>query len=258
VILDGMGHDLTLSTGISLVDEISTHAQGAPTNESFAGYRVAMNRSLRSWSAIVAVVGLLPLTFTGTPSAAAASAHSSCRAPRLTGLTVTAARHRAKAAGCQLRLSGAVVKSPRFRQSTPECSPGSSRHARDRRSQPAVSELRGHRATSRRADHEAGTTELISGLFIEGGPFIYRSVPNCESLVGKSSGGLSRSPTRSGRSSPITCAQCGAVVVRQRDDRCVHDLRRVSSGSKLADYRERSIRGNGSAGFGARRSMIIS
>jgi len=71
----------------------------------------------------------------------------------------------------------------------PECSPGSSRHARDRRSQPAVSELRGHRATSRRADHEAGPTELISGLFIEGGPFIYRSVPNCESLVGKSSGG---------------------------------------------------------------------
>ena len=75
MILDGMGHDLSSFYWDQLVDEISTHAQGAPTNESFAGYRVAMNRSLRSWSAIVAVVGLLLLPFTGTPSAAAASEH---------------------------------------------------------------------------------------------------------------------------------------------------------------------------------------
>jgi hypothetical protein len=34
-----------------------------------------------------------------------------------------------------------------------------------------------------------GQTELISGLFIEGGAFIYRSAPTCKSFVGKSSGG---------------------------------------------------------------------
>jgi len=190
VILDGMGHDLSSFYWDQLVDEISTHAQGAPTNESFAGYRVAMNRSLRSWSAIVAVVGLLPLTFTGTPSAAAASAHSSCRAPRLTGLTVTAARHRAKAAGCQLRLSGAVVKIPTIQTiHTQNVRPG----VRATLVTVAVNPLCPSSGAIGPPPGEPimkpGPTELISGLFIEGGPFIYRSVPNCESLVGKSSGG---------------------------------------------------------------------
>lgn len=36
---------------------------------------------------------------------------------------------------------------------------------------------------------KSGPTELIAGLFIEGGAFIYRSAPNCKVFVGKSSGG---------------------------------------------------------------------
>jgi hypothetical protein len=34
-----------------------------------------------------------------------------------------------------------------------------------------------------------GTTRLTTGLFIEGGAFIYRSAPVCKNLVGKSSAG---------------------------------------------------------------------
>jgi hypothetical protein len=34
-----------------------------------------------------------------------------------------------------------------------------------------------------------GPTELDTGLFIEGGPFIYRSAPVCKDLVGTSSAG---------------------------------------------------------------------
>jgi hypothetical protein len=34
-----------------------------------------------------------------------------------------------------------------------------------------------------------GPTELDTGLFIEGGAFIYRSAPNCKDLVGSSSAG---------------------------------------------------------------------
>jgi hypothetical protein len=36
---------------------------------------------------------------------------------------------------------------------------------------------------------KAGTTELITGLFIEGGAFIYRSAPVCKDLMGKSTSG---------------------------------------------------------------------
>jgi hypothetical protein len=36
---------------------------------------------------------------------------------------------------------------------------------------------------------KSGATELITGLFIEGGAYIERSMPNCKVLVGKSSAG---------------------------------------------------------------------
>jgi hypothetical protein len=36
---------------------------------------------------------------------------------------------------------------------------------------------------------KSGPTELITGLFIEGGAFIERSAPICKKLVGKSTGG---------------------------------------------------------------------
>jgi hypothetical protein len=36
---------------------------------------------------------------------------------------------------------------------------------------------------------KAGPTELITGLFIEGGPLVLRSAPVCKKIVGKSSGG---------------------------------------------------------------------
>jgi hypothetical protein len=36
---------------------------------------------------------------------------------------------------------------------------------------------------------KSGPTELITGLFIEGGAYIERSAPNCKDLVGKSTSG---------------------------------------------------------------------
>jgi hypothetical protein len=36
---------------------------------------------------------------------------------------------------------------------------------------------------------KAGATELITGLFVEGGPLVLRSAPVCKTLVGKSTSG---------------------------------------------------------------------
>ena len=155
-----------------------------------ANYVVSVRQSLRWWLAVLALVAILPLTLTAASTAAAPPAHSSCRAPRMIGLTVTAARARAKISGCQLRLTGASVKMPKIqtirRQSVrpgrvtkflavtvnPLC-PGSAQLGPPP-GEPLLS---------------PGPTELDTGLFIEGGAFIFRSAPVCKDLVGKSDAG---------------------------------------------------------------------
>ena len=155
-----------------------------------AGYGVAMRRSLWLWSAVLAIAGLSPLTFAGGPNAAAASTHGACRAPHLVGLTVVRARSRAQVAGCQLRFVGAAVRMANIQTvHTQNVRPGLVAKSLTVSVNPLcpssglIGPPQGEPIT------KLGTTELITGLFIEGGPFVYRSVPVCKDLVGTSSGG---------------------------------------------------------------------
>lgn len=119
----------------------------------------------------------------------AATAHSAakCRAARITGLTVARARQRVKDAGCSLRLRGAkvtrgsiqTVARVRYQDATiiawvnPLCStmgaPGPPR------GDPKVT---------------PGPTELITGLYLAGGPHRFVSVPDCEAIAGTPGPGI--------------------------------------------------------------------
>jgi hypothetical protein len=149
-----------------------------------------MKRSMRSWSVGLVVFSLLPMTFSGTPSGATSTAHATCRAPRMFGLTVATARVRARNAGCRLRLVGAAVTMPTIQTvHTQSARPGQSAKVVTISVNPLCPGSAALGPPPGEPIITPGQTELISGLFIEGGAFIYRSAPNCKSFVGKSSGG---------------------------------------------------------------------
>jgi hypothetical protein len=105
---------------------------------------------------------------------------SICRAPRLTGLVLSLARTRAATAGCRIRLEGARVSSPQV-QTIREQTPAAGRHGRvltlwvnplckgEGAEGPDIKEPR----------VTAGPTELISGLYVVGGPLTLWSEPRC-------------------------------------------------------------------------------
>jgi hypothetical protein len=138
-----------------------------------------------------------------TPHRVLARAAAACRVPRLTGLTLSVARKRAKAAGCRTRLAGARATQAAIqtiaRQSThtvghvrvitllvnPLCSgtvqwgpPGG---------EPLLT---------------AGPTQLVSGLYLRGGPPVLRSAPRCSSLSGTPAAGTI-TVTQPGTATPV-------------------------------------------------------
>lgn len=134
--------------------------------------------------------GLCAVDGPTTPGSAAASAHSSCHAPRMIGLTVTAARSRAKISGCQLRLTGASVLMPKIQTiHTQSVRPGQATKLLTVTVNPLCSGPADPGPPPGEPLLTQGQTELITGLFIEGGPLAERSAPVCKDLVGKSSTG---------------------------------------------------------------------
>jgi hypothetical protein len=103
-----------------------------------------------------------------------------CRVPRLTGLVLSVARERSAKAGCRIRLAGAHVQVPAV-QTIRRQAPRGGQHGRvvtvwvnpvcsgSAAAGPGISEPL---LTS-------GTTELISGLYIVGGPLRRWSEPRC-------------------------------------------------------------------------------
>ncbi len=155
-----------------------------------ANYVVSVRQSLRWWLAVLALVAILPLTLTAASTAAAAAAHSSCRAPRMIGLTVTTARARAKISGCQLRLTGAAVKMPKIQTiRTQSARPGRATKFLTVTVNPLCPGSAQLGPPPGEPLLSPGPTELDTGLFIEGGAFIFRSAPVCKDLVGKSDAG---------------------------------------------------------------------
>jgi hypothetical protein len=136
------------------------------------------------------IVAVMPLTLSATTTVAAASTPSTCHAPRLTGLTVTLARRHAKAAGCAVRLVGAKLQMPQIQTvRTQSVRPGGVTKKVTLTVNPLCSGAADNGPPAGEPIIEPGPTELISGLFLEGGPFLWRSAPNCKDLVEKSSPG---------------------------------------------------------------------
>jgi hypothetical protein len=108
----------------------------------------------------------------------------------MTGLTVTAARARAQVAGCQIRFTGARVQMPKI-QTIHTQSVRSGRVAKfvSVSVNPLCPGALNPGPPPGEPIIKPGDTELISGLFIEGGAFVERSAPNCKVYVGKSSSG---------------------------------------------------------------------
>jgi hypothetical protein len=147
-----------------------------------------MTRSCRWWLSLLALSTFVPLTVTASPTAARAAA--TCHAPRMTGLTVSAARGRARTAGCRLRFDGARVQTPTIqtirRQSVP---PGRVATVVTLDVNPLCGGASNPGPPPGEPIIKSGTPELITGLFIAGGAYIERSAPNCKTIVGKSSAG---------------------------------------------------------------------
>ena len=108
----------------------------------------------------------------------------------MTGLTVTAARARAHVAGCQLRFTGARVQMPTIQTiHTQSVSPGRVTKIVTVSVNPPCPGSSNIGPPPGEPIIKSGPTELITGLFIEGGAYIERSAPNCKDLVGKSTSG---------------------------------------------------------------------
>jgi hypothetical protein len=129
------------------------------------------------------VAGMLLVALSGsTPGHAAVSKGRECRAPRLTGLTLSVARERATHAGCALRVKGARLEQAGV-QTVARQTP-----ARGRRSAGVTVWL--NRLCRREAAYapeieepllKPGPTELISGFFLVGGPLSRAfSSPGCK------------------------------------------------------------------------------
>lgn len=154
-----------------------------------ANYVVVVRRSLNSWWAALVMVTLTPLIVT-VPSNSVSAATRSCHAPRMIGLTVAAARNRAALRGCQLRLSGALVKMAQIQSiRTQSPRPGQVTKLLTVVVNPLCPSSSNIGPPPGEPLETPGPTELDTGLFIEGGAFIYRSAPNCKDLMGKSSAG---------------------------------------------------------------------
>lgn len=136
------------------------------------------------------LVALPSLTVAGASGPVAASTQPSCHAPRLIGLTVAAAHARATTSGCLLRLRGALVQMPKIQTIRAQSArPGQVTKLLALTVNPLCPSSGAIGPPPGEPLLTPGPTELDSGLFIEGGPFIYRSAPVCKDLVGKSSAG---------------------------------------------------------------------
>jgi hypothetical protein len=141
----------------------------------------------QSRRAAVSVPFVTALALVGLQAFAAGAAGKPrrCKAPHLTGLVLSVARERALKAGCSFRVSGASVEMPRI-QTIRRQSPGPGQHGRlvtvwvnqlcsgsallgPPRGEPRIT---------------TGPTELVSGLYLDGGPLSFRSAPSCKSLSG--------------------------------------------------------------------------
>ncbi len=108
----------------------------------------------------------------------------------MTGLTVSVARSRAKVAGCSLRLTGARVQAPTIQTiHTQSVRPGRPARVIAVSVNPLCESPVNPGPPPGEPILKPGPSEIVTGLFIEGGAVMVRSEPVCKTLVGKSDAG---------------------------------------------------------------------
>jgi hypothetical protein len=183
--------------------------------------RPPINTHLSQRSALWSTSCLLLLATVATGLATAGSAgavqhsntHASpragaarCRALHLTGLVIGVALERAGHAGCRLRLAGSPVQQPTIQTIRRQSS-----HTGRRGPivtvwvNPLCSGSADWGAPRGEPLHAPGPTELISGLYLDGGPHRFRSAPRCASLSGDPLAGTIA----------VTDATSGAIVATE-------------------------------------------
>lgn len=107
-------------------------------------------------------------------------AATACRVPRVAEVVVAVARKRASKAGCRLRVLGASVERPTI-QTIRRQSPGVGQHARVVTVwvNPLCSGSAAHGPPGGEPVVTPGPTELVSGLYLDGGPHRFWSEPRC-------------------------------------------------------------------------------
>jgi hypothetical protein len=136
--------------------------------------------------AITALLVVAPLV--GVPSdssGSAGAAPAGCRFPRVTRRVLAVARERAKKAGCELRIKDAAVEQPEIQTIRKQSRPAG-HHGRLMTVwlNPLCSGSGAWGPPAGEPFLSRGPTELVSGLYLDGGPHRFRSAPRCESLSG--------------------------------------------------------------------------
>ena len=145
------------------------------------------------------------LIMAASSDAAGAPAGSTCRVPRLTGLTLETARGAATRAGCQLRRKGAVLKLASVQtvgRQTP--APGHRAASVTVWTNPLCFGIAAYPPAFKEPRPTAGRTELVSGFFLVGGPLVRFSTRHC-----------SRPPSVPEAETVVVTDASGIVVARQ-------------------------------------------
>jgi hypothetical protein len=126
-------------------------------------------------------VAMLCIAAVSAGAHAARRTGSPCRAPRLKGLTLSLARKRAAHAGCTLRLKGATLKQAEV-QTVARQSPAGGGHSSGVTVwlNPFCVGAAAYGPELREPVLTPGSTELVSGFYIVGGPLARFSDPGCK------------------------------------------------------------------------------
>lgn len=152
----------------------------------------ALRLALLSTLGLSLVFGAVEVAARSSPHrpAPAAGRAAGCRVPRLTGLRVTVARKRAVQAGCRILLLGAPVQRPEIQTIGRQSSlPGRQRGVITIWVNPLCSGSAAAGPPQGEPLRRPGPTALRSGLYLDGGPHVFRSVPRCASISGTPSAG---------------------------------------------------------------------
>jgi hypothetical protein len=150
------------------------------------------DRSARRLVGVVlaVLVASLSLAIAGSAGGETAQPVPTCRAPRLGGLTLEAARRKAKRSGCTLRLKGARLKLPSIQTVELQAPVVGRRAARVTvfLNPLCVGSAAGGSGVSE-PTVISGPTELHSGFYVAGGPVMRYSTPACRRPEPKSGEG---------------------------------------------------------------------